>query len=184
MLLYAPTFRGDSVGAARYDDLLDLRVLHDALGDDWVVLLKLHPFVRRALAIPADLAGFALDASGDPDINELMLVSDLLVTDYSSAIYEFSLLGRPILFLAPDEDAYDRERGFYLDFPDDLPGPVFATTAALAEAIRAGQFDLGRVEDFARSSFDVRDGRASARLVDEVLLPALRGQPPATARPG
>lgn len=175
VLLYAPTFRGDSVVVARYDELLDLRALHDVLGDRWVVLLKLHPFIRRALEIPPGLARFAVDASSDPDLNELMLVSDVLVTDYSSAIYEFSLLGRPILFLAPDLGAYERERGFYLDFPGDLPGPVFATTAALAGAVAAGNADLARVRAFARASFDVTDGRATARLVDEVLLPALRG---------
>ncbi len=179
IVLYAPTFRGDSVGKARYDDLLDLRVMHDVLGDDHAVLLKLHPFVRTALEIPPDLAAFAIDASADPDLNELMLVADVLVTDYSSAIYEFSLLGRPIAFLAPDEDAYERERGFYLDFPGDLPGPVFATTAELAAAIRANAFDPERVRAFATASFDVVDGRATARIVDEVLVPALRGESPA-----
>jgi CDP-glycerol glycerophosphotransferase (TagB/SpsB family) len=179
IVLYAPTFRGDSVGKARYDDLLDLRVMHDVLGDDHAVLLKLHPFVRTALEIPPELAKFAIDASVDPDLNELMLVADILVTDYSSAIYEFSLLGRPIAFLAPDEDAYERERGFYLDFPDDLPGSVFATTAELAAAIRADAFDLERVRAFAQFSFDVIDGRATARIVDEVLVPALRDESPA-----
>ena len=179
VVLYAPTFRGDSVVTARYDDLLDLRVMHEVLGDDVVVLLRLHPFIRTALAIPPDLSGFVIDASADPDLNELMLVSDVLVTDYSSAIYEFALLGRPILFLAPDDAAYERERGFYLDFPGDLPGPVFASTPDLAEAIRAGAFDLERVRAFARASFDVTDGRATARLVDGVLLPALEGRAPA-----
>ena len=178
IVLYAPTFRGASVGQARYDDLLDLRVMHDVLGDDHAVLLKLHPFVRDALAIPADLAAFAIDASADPDLNELMLVADVLVTDYSSAIYEFALLGRPIAFLAPDGDAYRGERGFYLDFPADLPGPVFATTPELAAAIRADDFDVARVEAFAKASFDVVDGRSTTRIVDEVIVPALRGKPP------
>ena len=181
IVLYAPTFRGDSVGQARYDDLLDLRAMHDVLGDDHAVLLKLHPFVRDALTIDPELASFAIDASADPDLNELMLVADLLVTDYSSAIYEFALLGRPIAFLAPDGDAYREERGFYLDFPSDLPGPVFETTPDLAAAIRADAFDLERVRAFAAASFDVVDGRSTARIVDEVLLPALRGEPPAIA---
>ena len=178
IVLYAPTFRGDSVGKARYDDLLDLRVLHEALGDGHAVLFKLHPFVRAALVIPPDLASFAIDASADPDLNELMLVSDVLITDYSSAIYEFALLGRPIAFLAPDEDAYERERGFYLDFPGDLPGPVFTTTAELAAAVKADAFDLERVRAFAAASFDVNDGHATARIVDEVIVPALRGEAP------
>ena len=147
--------------------------MHEVLGDDHAVLLKLHPFVRDALAIPPELASFAIDASADPDLNELMLVSDVLVTDYSSAIYEFALLGRPIAFLAPDGDAYEHERGFYLDFPADLPGPVFTTTADLAAAIKADAFDLERVRAFAAASFDVVDGHATARIVDEVILPAL-----------
>ena len=181
VVLYAPTFRGDTVGKARYDDLLDLRAMHETLGDGYAVLLKLHPFVRDALEIPPDLAPFAIDASADPDLNELMLISDVLVTDYTSAIYEFALLGRPIAFLAPDEDAYERERGFYLDFPGDLPGPVFETTADLAAAIRADAFDLERVRAFAAAGFDVVDGHATARIVDEVILPALRGEAPVSS---
>jgi CDP-glycerol glycerophosphotransferase (TagB/SpsB family) len=173
VILYAPTFRGTAVGEARDDDLLDVGVMHRVLGDGTAVLLRLHPFVARRVSIPPDLRSFAIDASSDPDINELMLVSDLLVTDYSSAIYEFALLGRPILFLAPDDAAYRDERGFYLDFPADLPGPVHTTTLSLAEAIATGTFDLGRVRRFAAASFDVADGHATERLVDDLILPAL-----------
>ena len=69
------------------------------------------------------LAGFAIDVSDHPDINELMLVSDVLVTDYSSAIFEFALLDRPMVFFAPDYEAYERERGFYFDYRTGVPGP-------------------------------------------------------------
>jgi teichoic acid ribitol-phosphate primase len=103
-----------------------------------------------------------------------MLVSDVLVTDYSSAIYEFALVGRPIAFFAPDQADYVRERGFYLDWPADLPGPVFETTPALIEHLSAASFDLERVRRFAAASFDVADGGATERLVTEVVRPALR----------
>ncbi len=176
VILYAPTFRGESVRRARYADLLDLDVMHRVLGEDHVLLLKLHPFIRDAVVVPEELRAFVIDASGDPDVNELMLVSDILITDYSSVIYEFSLLGRPIIFLAPDEGTYDQERGFYLDFRADAPGPIADTTAEVAALIRAGAFDLGRVDGFARASFDIPPGGATRRLVDEVLLPALRGE--------
>ena len=179
VILYAPTFRGESVARARYDDLLDLEAMHEVLGDDHVILLRMHPFISRPTVIPGHLAGFVIDASADPDINELMLVSDVLVTDYSSAIYEFALLARPILFLAPDETSYEQERGFYLDYPADLPGPVHATAADLATALRSGGFDLDRVRRFAAASFDVADGRSTARVVEELLLPALEGRAPA-----
>jgi CDP-glycerol glycerophosphotransferase (TagB/SpsB family) len=80
--------------------------------------------------------------------------------------------------------AYVGERGFYLDFPADLPGPVFETTASLADHLRAGEFDTARVEAFARASFDLADGRASERFVDLVVRPALEGRQPEVPRVG
>jgi CDP-ribitol ribitolphosphotransferase len=145
------------------------------LGDGYLVLLKLHPFVREGLVIPPQLADFALDACAYPDVNELMLISDVLVSDYSSVIYEFALLGRPILFLAPDEGAYDIERGFYFDFRRDAPGPIFEATSGLAPAIRDCRWDLDRVSAFAEANFDAADGRATERMITDVILPALRG---------
>ncbi|HET9851264.1 MAG TPA: CDP-glycerol glycerophosphotransferase family protein [Candidatus Limnocylindrales bacterium] len=173
VILYAPTFRGESAIVARQPVDLDLRALRDALEEDHVVLLRQHPFVRRSTTLGPELADFVLDASGHPDIHELMLVSDVLVTDYSSAIYEFSLLGRPMLFFAPDLEAYEGERGFYFDYRSGVPGPVFETTAEVAAYLRAGEFDLERVASFRDASFDVADGQASRRFVDEVVLPAL-----------
>ena len=66
-----------------------------------------------------------------------MLVSDILVTDYSSVVFEFALLGRPMAFFAPDTSAYDDERGFYFDYRAGMPGPVFETTDDLADFLRA-----------------------------------------------
>ena len=173
VILYAPTFRGESVLRATSPRDLDLRVLQRVLGGDHVILLRLHPFVRQSQPIPPDLASFAIDASDHPDIHELMLVSDVLVTDYSSAIFEFSLLNRPMAFFAPDHDDYMDERGFYFDYRTGVPGPVFDTTEALASWLRAGLFDLERVARFRVESFEVADGHASERFVDRIVLPAL-----------
>jgi CDP-ribitol ribitolphosphotransferase len=176
VLLYAPTFRGSSIGKAKDPGLLDVEVLRERLGDSWVVLIKAHPFVRNALEVPAGLEGFAMLAPQDADLNELMLVGDVLVSDYSSAIYEFSLLGRPIVFLAPDEGEYEDERGFYWDFRRHAPGPICQTSAEVADHLASGELDLQRVRRFAAASFDVVDGRATQRLVDRVLLPGLEGR--------
>jgi CDP-glycerol glycerophosphotransferase (TagB/SpsB family) len=173
VILYAPTFRGERTTEARHASGLDIGHLRDVLGDDHVLLLRLHPFVRERIVADETLADFVRDASDHPDIHELMTASDLLLTDYSSAIFEFSLLGRPIAFFAPDHEHYERERGFYLAYPEDLPGPVFEQTEPLAAYVREGRFDPERVERFARDSFDVADGRAAARFVDEIALPAL-----------
>jgi teichoic acid ribitol-phosphate primase len=174
VILYAPTFRGTTVRKATSPRDLDFRLLHEVLGEDHVVLLKLHPFVRQAQPIPPELRAFAIDASDHPDIHELMLASDILVTDYSSAIFEFSLLDRPMAFFAPDHDAYENERGFYFDFRTGVPGPVFERTEGLAAWLRAGQFDLARVAAFRAQSFEVADGHSSERFVDRLVLPALR----------
>jgi len=186
VILYAPTFRGERITVARSPEDLDLRRMGELLGSDHVLLLRGHPFAAARMRDRAPRASghgpdaFVIDVSDHPDINELMLVSDLLVTDYSSAMYEFALLERPIAFFTPDHDAYVRERGFYLNFPVDLPGPVFERTDDLAAYLRAGAFDLDRVRRFREASFDVADGSSTRRLVDEVIVPAL-GPP---RRPG
>ena len=176
LLLYAPTFRGDTVRDARYDHGLDLDKMRGALSQGWHVLVRLHPFVRDSLDIGPDLRPFVTDVSDWPDINEVMLVADLLVTDYSSAIFEFALLRRPMAFFAPDLDAYEEERGFYIDYRACVPGPVFETTEGLVAYVAGGDFDVSRVAAFARTWFDVADGRSSARFVDRIVLPALRGE--------
>jgi CDP-glycerol glycerophosphotransferase (TagB/SpsB family) len=175
VVLYAPTFRGERITEARSPDALDLAELRRRIGDDHVVLVRAHPFVRTPVGLGPELEGFAIDVSGHPEINELMLVSDVLVTDYSSAIYEYSLLGRPMAFLAPDHAAYEAERGFYFDLASGLPGPILETTADLADHLRAGAFDLDRIARFRDASFDVADGQATRRVVDELLVPALGG---------
>ncbi len=172
-VLYAPTFRGDSKHSAAYHDDLDLNELQAACGNEYVVLLRLHPFVAAEVAIDDELAGFVIDVSRHPDINELLLISDLLVTDYSSTIYEYALLGRPMAFFAPDFEAYQAERGFYFDYESGVPGPVFTTTTALAEYLSAGMLDVARVEEFRSRSFDLADGHASERVVDTLILPAV-----------
>jgi CDP-ribitol ribitolphosphotransferase len=119
------------------------------------------------------LRGFVIDVSDYPEVNELMLVSDVLVTDYSSVVFEFALLKRPMAFFAPDTNTYEEERGLYFDYRATMPGPVFERTEDLAEYLREGVFDVARVEAFARTWFDVADGHASERFVDRIVLPAL-----------
>jgi teichoic acid ribitol-phosphate primase len=177
VVLYAPTFRGDSVGAARAPGNLDLRELEKTLGRDHIVLLRQHPFVRDT-GVPPELADFVIDVSGHREVNELMLASDVLITDYSSVIFDFALLGRPILLFAPDHDAYEKERGFYFDYRADGPGPVFDSTAPLAEYLRAEQFDVARVQRFREFWFDVADGHSTDRFIDRVVVPRLASRLP------
>lgn len=176
VVLYAPTFRGVSLLRARSPEGLDFQLLSQALGADHVLLVRLHPAVRAPRLDESALPGFVIDVSDYPEVNELLLVADVLVTDYSSLIFEFALLARPMAFFSPDVQAYEDERGFYFDYRAGVPGPVFETTEPLAAFLRAGDFDLDAVRRFAAAWFDVVDGRASERFVDEVVLPALAGR--------
>lgn len=173
VVLYAPTFRGARGTSATSPPGLDLARLGAELGDDHVLLHRRHPYVPAEPPLPGR-EGFVIDVSGWPELNELMLVSDVLLTDYSSAIYEFALLERPIVFFAPDEADYEGERGFYWDFRQAAPGPITRTTDEVIGVLRARAYDLDRVRAFRVASFDVADGRATDRLIEEVVLPALR----------
>ena len=175
-ILYAPTFRGADLKGAAAPELLDIAALYRELGDRYRLILRLHPFVKSAMRIPDEAKGFVVDASREPDVNEVMLAADILVTDYSSIIFEYALLNRPMAFLAPDLAAYERERGFFFDYRSGVPGPVVETTEQLITWISAKVFDLPRVAKFAAESFDVMDGHATERLVEQVVLPALRGE--------
>ncbi|HET9680713.1 MAG TPA: CDP-glycerol glycerophosphotransferase family protein [Candidatus Limnocylindrales bacterium] len=176
VILYAPTFRGDRIDVAENPSTLDLVALRQRLGGDHTLLLRAHPFVAARLRDRTPRDGFVIDVSDHDDMNELLLVADVLVTDYSSAMYEFALLERPIVFFAPDHAAYEGERGFYLDFPADLPGPVFERTEDLADWLRHGPADLERVRRFRAESFDVADGGSTRRFIEEVVRPALMGR--------
>ena len=176
-ILYAPTFRGADLKGAAAPELLDIAAMYRALGGEYRLILRLHPFVKSAMRIPEGVGDFVVDASAEKDANEVLLAGDILVSDYSSIIFEYALLDRPMAFLAPDLSAYERERGFFFDYRSGVPGPVFESTDQLVRWIQAKQFELPRVRAFAAASFDVMDGLATERFVSGVALPALRGEP-------
>jgi CDP-ribitol ribitolphosphotransferase len=170
-ILYAPTFRGSVTHDAEHGELLDLGEVGEVLAEEYVILLRAHPLIKGGAGV--DAAG-VVDVSAHDDINELLAAADLLVTDYSSVVYEYALLGRPMLFFAPDLEAYERERGVYFEYESWVPGPVFDTTTGLVEDVRRGEFDAERSREFAARAFEVADGHASERVVDELIVAKLR----------
>jgi CDP-glycerol glycerophosphotransferase len=179
-VLYAPTFRDqvlDRRNRYRLDLHLDIELLRESLGSDTVILFRKHHYVVDP--VPATADGFVRDVSSYPDATELMLAADVLVTDYSSMMFDFANTGRPMLFFTYDLDTYrDELRGFYFDFIERAPGPLLGTTAELAEALN----DLDAVSaryaqryaDFAAEFCELDDGAAAARVVDHVFGARLR----------
>jgi CDP-glycerol glycerophosphotransferase len=141
VLLYAPTYREGRAASTYLFDCGRVRAaLVERFGGTWTILLRMHYFVMQQL--PASDA--YLDASAYPDMQELLYMADVLVTDYSSSIWDFGLTGKPCLLYAPDLSEYDAERGFYSDIRT-WPWPLSQSNEELARAIRA--FDE---DDYAR----------------------------------
>ncbi|HYI38549.1 MAG TPA: CDP-glycerol glycerophosphotransferase family protein [Thermoleophilaceae bacterium] len=165
VVLYAPTFR-DSVQFA-----LEPQVdrLAQELGESHVVLLRTHK-------VDAGVArtGRFVDVSAYPDNRELYLAADVLVTDYSSVMFDFAVTGKPMVFFTYDlADYRDRARGFYFDLEAEAPGPLVATAEELAEAVAGADADAPRLREayqcFAERFCHLEDGRASARVVNLLL---------------
>ncbi|MBW9214121.1 CDP-glycerol glycerophosphotransferase family protein [Mumia sp. zg.B53] len=166
VVLYVPTWRD---GNRVMDQFLDTDEVVRGLGRKVTVLVRGH----------MNISGWAtriggrdvLDVTGYPEINDLFLAADVAVTDYSSIMFDYSVTGKPLVFLAPDLDDYrDRRRGTYLDLEESGPGPVVRSTAAVVRVLR----DLETTQtQFAaryaawRAAYNpLDDGRAAARVVD------------------
>jgi CDP-glycerol glycerophosphotransferase len=175
VILYAPTWRDDlHVSGVGYtlDLEADFGMLRESLGDDYVILFRAHPFISNAFDF-ASWDGFVSDVSKTDDINDLYVISDVLVTDYSSVFFDFANLRRPVVFFMYDLDHYAGGiRGFYLGL-DELPGPVVRTTSELVDAIRASESptdnDRLHYERFCERFTYLDDGHASERVLSRIL---------------
>lgn len=170
VILYAPTWRDDRFygrGRYRFDMKLDVDALRSKLGSDHVLLVRRHPNV-------VDRIGgddFLIDVGDYPEVNELLLAADVLVTDYSSVLFDYANLRRPMIFFTYDLEEYrDVLRGFYFDFVKKAPGPLLATSDEVVDALADPKqgFDGEKVDAFAKEFCVWDDGHASKRLIDKV----------------
>ena len=136
VILYAPTFRGTGITNATGGSNIDIEKIHEFLGEDYIFLIKLHPFAKDRPEIPRELSHFACDIS-DVSTAEALAAADLLITDYSSIIFEYSLLKRPMLFFPYDLDSYIDERGFYYPYKEFVPGLIAYNQEDLQKYIKS-----------------------------------------------
>lgn len=169
VIVYAPTFRG-RVAHAEGPAALDIAAMKEAFGDDSVLVIKHHPFVRELPPIPDGCRDFAFDVTREAAINELLVCADAVISDYSSLVFEYSLFGRPMVFFAYDKDDYADWRGFYYDYETLTPGPVCATTDEVVSALQAAaeDFDSSEVDAFRERFMSACDGHATDRIIEEV----------------
>ncbi len=171
VILFAPTFRGKNNKTAYYPyEMIDQKRLYEACGEEYVVLFKAHPWVKEKLEVKEEYRDRFLDVKEYPDINDLYYITDLLVTDYSSGIYEYSLMRRPMLFFAFDLEHYAYTRGFHRSFAENAPGKICRTFEEVARAIEEKDFEAEKAGRYAADHFDAPDGGASDRVIDWFLL--------------
>jgi teichoic acid ribitol-phosphate primase len=165
VITYAPTFRGRGRGK-RPAAGLDVGRLRAALEAGEVLVLKSHPNLDARLV---DRAGFDVVVDPADDMNDVLAATDVLVTDYSSSIFEYALLRRPLVLLVPDLDAYAQVPGLYLDYGTAMIGAQVVDTDGVIAAIRDGFVDAPAYEAFIARHLGVADGRATQRFVERFL---------------
>lgn len=167
VILYAPTFRG-RVAKAKTPNVLSPEFMKYVLGDEYVLLMKHHPLVRKRPVIQDICSDFARDMTDDMTIEDLLCVSDICISDYSSLVFEYSLFEKPMIFLAHDLENFFDWRGFYYDYFELAPGPVVKSTTQVIEYIQNIDtlFDKERVRAFRNKFMSSCDGHATERIMD------------------
>lgn len=175
VILYAPTWRDNDrtdIGKYNFKLKLDLDAFSKELSNEYVLLIRAHYLVSEHLNL--DDYKNVYDLSDANDINELFLMSDVLITDYSSVYFDYANLRRPILFFAYDKDEYANDiRGFYLPYESDLPGPVFETSEALIDYIKSMQYeDIPQSDTYKTFNYkynQLDDGEATKRVGEKII---------------
>ncbi len=176
VVLYTPTWRDDLVFEGNegrdFEFPIDLDAFTERLGGDHVLLLRLHNMVMSRLEVVE--GSVVRDVCSHPDIRDLYLAADLMVTDYSSTMFDFAITGRPMVFFTYDLDRYrDQLRGFYFDLEDVAPGPLVRTSQELVDAIadidRISEQYAARYTRFQELFSHLEDGAATRRVLDLIL---------------
>ncbi|WP_406106214.1 CDP-glycerol glycerophosphotransferase family protein [Streptomyces sp. NBC_01003] len=173
VVLYAPTFRGVPKKGRAVQLPLDVREFAERFGDTHVLLVRAH--YTEAASLPVTPPGTVIDVSGHHDVSELLVLADVLITDYSSIMFDYALLDRPLVHFAPDLDAYAADRGTYFDLRTTAAGPVVETQEELLRTLdglkaadgewqaarRAFAADFGSYDDggAARAAADLIQGK-------------------------
>ena len=175
IILYAPTYRADQHETGlgyTYKEEVDFDKLREKLGEDYIILFRPHYFIANQFDF-AKYEGFVYDVLKVDDINELYIISDILITDYSSVFFDYANLKRPMIFYMYDLEHYrDKSNGFYFDVEEELPGKIVKTDDELIEEIervtKEFKFDE-KYKKFNEKYNYLDDGNASKRVIDVVI---------------
>ena len=164
VILFAPTFRGSSKKEGNYPHYrFDYKKIFESFGDEYRIIIKHHPHVNNKPVIENEYKDRVIDLSKNEELNELLFVTDILITDYSSVIFEAALLDIPMLFYAFDLDEYISRRGFYCEYISFIPGKLVENMNEIIDALLAGDFEADKIIEFKKDFFDDLDGKSGKR---------------------
>ena len=167
IIMYAPTFRDNDKG--NFNLKLDIKLMKEKLEKlGYILLLRLHPSIKKDNISVDNI--FSYDFSKYEQVSDLLIVSDILISDYSSIIFEFSIMKKPILFYSYDVEEYIKNRGFYYSYYEFIPNKINYTTEEVINSVINKEWDLERIEKFARYFFNPFDGNSTERVLKEVGL--------------
>lgn len=171
LILYAPTFRDEEAENPKIE--LEIDKFLAQINGEFVLGLKLHPFVAQGFSLTKEqeekFKGRLYDFSHYKDLNTLLAVSEMLITDYSSIVFEYCLQGKPMIFYAYDLKKFsDLGRGFYKPYNLFVPGPIAETTEELIELIKEKSFDYEKIEAFKMEYYEYLDGKSTQRITKNI----------------
>lgn len=168
VILYAPTWRDDSSSLSGYKNsgLLDFDMLYEQLKDDYQIIYRPHYLIKEKIDL-SKYQDFIIEASKYSNLSDLMLVSDVLITDYSSIYFDYSILKKPIYFYMNDLEKYqDKLRGFYIDIDTDLPNDYYTSEKELISDIKEGKYNEEKWQRFLENN---QNYNLDYTFIDEIM---------------
>ena len=191
IILFAPTYRGEGQRDAYYNfSKIDFDRLNEVLGDDYVFIIKLHPYtnysqefylnkidynenrIRYQQRVLPNLEKYQdriINLTDQYQLNELLYLTDILITDYSSAYYEFTLFDKPIIFYTYDRILYEETRGVHMSVKSSAPGNVCDTFSEVLDVLQHGNFEMDKISDFRKRYFIEDINQASDKIINKLL---------------
>lgn len=159
VILYAPTFRGNIYQGFRGMNI-DCDKIMQELGKDYIFIYKLHPLLKDNRLQEAK---YAYNMNHE-DTHELFTIADILISDYSSVIFDFSLLERPIILFAPDKKEYSKDVGTFLDYDTLIPGNICINEKEIIQCVQK-EMDMSIIKTFKDRFFTYQDGKNLSRVI-------------------
>lgn len=170
VILFAPTFRGNGQNTAYYDfSKLDFKKIKDKFKDEYVFIVRPHPFTKNLCDMPEE-DEFYVHLTEEREINDLLFITDILITDYSSVIFEYGLLNRRTIFFVPDLEEYMESRDFFYPFEKYTYGTVTRNMKELIKALESSKLDQKKLEEFKEYFMSACDGHSTENFVQKFFL--------------